>query len=266
MKPVWSGELAAKRPTPRVLGYHELTSEMASDVYALTRGQFLAHVRAARLAGLENALPVEFTFDDAHVSQVEIAAPALQSVALRGVFFVPAAWIGMRTNAATALQLRALLTAGHEIGSHGDTHCLLTSCSDSELQRELERSRDALQQMLGAPVCKISVPGGRVDARVLRAARRAGYEDLYTSEPQPANCTWAEQDRWTPRVIGRLVVRRGMTPELVAAYVAGEPDTIANLRAEFMVKGALKRLVGDSLYQYAWRHLFRSPEGLEAHS
>lgn len=263
MKPVLMNDPQQGTP-PRALGYHEFTASASSDVYALDRAAFLAQVHAAEAAGFENALPVEITFDDGHISQVEIAAPALQEVNLHGLFFVPAAWVGTRASTATAAQLRALIAAGHEIGSHGDTHRLLTACNVQELQRELERSRDALEQMLGVEVRKISAPGGRVDGRVLRAARHAGYETFYTSEPQPANCTWAEQASDTPNVIGRLVVRRGMTPGLIAAYVAGAPDTIANLRAEYVMKDALKRLVGDAFYQLAWRRLFRAPENVQA--
>ena len=69
-------------------------------------------------------------------------------------------------------QLDELAAAGWEVGSHTCSHPRLTELGDEQLDRELSASKQAL-----GPDCRsIAYPYGDVDARVIAAARRAGYE------------------------------------------------------------------------------------------
>ena len=71
-------------------------------------------------------------------------------------------------------ELAALRDAGWEIGSHTVTHPHLTRLPDDALARELAGSRAATAEALGA--CDtLAYPYGDVDARVVQAARAAGY-------------------------------------------------------------------------------------------
>jgi peptidoglycan/xylan/chitin deacetylase (PgdA/CDA1 family) len=72
-------------------------------------------------------------------------------------------------------QLRELVAAGWEIGSHSRTHPDLTNISDSALRDELEGSRDDCEAELGIGCSSIAYPYGSVDHRVVEAARQAGY-------------------------------------------------------------------------------------------
>ena len=71
-------------------------------------------------------------------------------------------------------QLEDLAHRGWEIGSHTSTHPYLTRCDDAALARELEDSRTAIAQRLGA-CATLAYPYGDVDGRVMAAARGAGY-------------------------------------------------------------------------------------------
>lgn len=75
-------------------------------------------------------------------------------------------------------QLREMSGGGMEIGSHGMHHLMLAKLPQRVLEAELYGSRRALQRELGVPAQVLSYPVGGVDsydARVLAAARRAGY-------------------------------------------------------------------------------------------
>jgi len=98
----------------------------------------------------------------------------------------------------TAEQLRALAASGHEIGSHTMTHPLLPQCEDAALADELERSRAVLAALTGRPVPGICYPNGDSDARVRKAAERAGY----------AYATSVRQGTNDPEALDRLGLKR----------------------------------------------------------
>jgi peptidoglycan/xylan/chitin deacetylase (PgdA/CDA1 family) len=78
-------------------------------------------------------------------------------------------------------QVRELHRAGHEIGSRSLTHARLTELPDERLRDEVEGSRRALSEVLGAPVASFCYPSGSYDARVLGAVRGACYECAVTT-------------------------------------------------------------------------------------
>ncbi len=249
-----------RRPLDRrVLGYHEFSQSDSRDVYQLAPERFAEQLAAVRTAAMQANHELEITFDDAHRSQVELAAPLLEQAGMTGIFFVPAGWVGVRPQTASWSDLHALVRSGHSIGSHGQTHSLLTHCPPAALEAELVRSRKTLEDQLGCVVQSISVPGGRWNAAVASACLAAGYSQLYTSQPGPAPAQDLAEPQGLLTIVGRLIVRRRMALNTLASYAAGNWLATAHLRTEYQAKQALKRLVGDVGYQALWRRLLRSP-------
>ena len=81
--------------------------------------------------------------------------------------------------------LRRLVAAGIEIGSHGRHHRDLTAISDEELRAEIQGSRSDLEALLDTPVRTFCHPYGHVDDRVRDAARAAGYLAAVSIHAQP---------------------------------------------------------------------------------
>jgi peptidoglycan/xylan/chitin deacetylase (PgdA/CDA1 family) len=75
----------------------------------------------------------------------------------------------------TQEQLRALVEAGHEIGSHSMTHPLLPQCDEQALQAEIGVSRHRLEAAIGREVPGLCYPNGDSDSRVETTAAQAGY-------------------------------------------------------------------------------------------
>ena len=125
------------------------------------------------------------TFDDANASDFDIALPALQKRGLRGTFFL----VSSRLGGEGFLQPRdvvALRDAGMKIGSHGVSHRKWGKLPVPELDRELKESREALEDLLGEPIAEAACPFGSYNRRVVRGARVAGYERIFTSDNGPA--------------------------------------------------------------------------------
>lgn len=77
-------------------------------------------------------------------------------------------------------QLAGLAAAGHEIGSHTQTHEILPLLDDEMLDAELIESRRILEDGLGRPVHAFCYPNGDHDDRTVRAVERAGYTSAVT--------------------------------------------------------------------------------------
>jgi len=133
------------------------------------------------------------TFDDGTEDLYRHRA-ILQERQVPAVVFVPAGLLGRRnrwewplpTRRARHLdagQLRELVAAGWEVGLHGATHRDLTRLGEDELRRELADARSELSARLRCPVDLVSYPFGRVDARVVAAARDAGFSHGFVVAP-----------------------------------------------------------------------------------
>lgn len=128
--------------------------------------------------------PLVITFDDGYRSVRDVAWPLVRRYGFGATTFLVAGEIGgtNRWDSGELLQpllgaddVAALAAEGMRFGSHGWSHRRLRSVSDPELAAELNDSRAALAEILGAPVRCISYPYSSSDARVLSAARAAGY-------------------------------------------------------------------------------------------
>jgi peptidoglycan/xylan/chitin deacetylase (PgdA/CDA1 family) len=138
---------------------------------------------------------VAVTFDDGFSSVARLAKPVLDELGLPGTLFAVTdfardggrlVWDGIDHWVGTPdedelegmrwPELAALADAGWEIGSHTCSHPRLTRLDDAALEREMVASRTACEEALGRPCRSIAYPYGDMDARVVAAARAAGYE------------------------------------------------------------------------------------------
>ena len=224
--------------------YHELSSEPRDYTYVTETSRFAEHLYL--FARLQDApLQPRLTFDDGHISAYTHALPMLAEHNLTARFFITAGWTGTRADYLGWSELRALHQAGHSIGAHGWSHKLLTHCDDAELQRELYDSRRLLEDKLGAPILTMSFPGGRFNARVLQACEKAGYTQMFTSEPQIAP---SESDR----MIGRLNLHGDTAAAWLTELFRLESPVLAGLQRKARLKAFAKKLLGDKLYASLW--------------
>ena len=93
-------------------------------------------------------------------------------------------------------ELKELLARGHAVQAHGWSHKMLTQCSPAELYDELRRSKETLEDVLGASVDTMSLPHGRWNRQVLAACSQAGYKKVYTSDPSVSPQPTEELSWW----------------------------------------------------------------------
>jgi len=107
-------------------------------------------------------------------------------------------------------ELRAMRDSGLcRFGSHAHHHEILTLLDDAALADGLAASRGFLERTLELPVEDVAYPNGDVDARVVAAARAAGYRRGYTvreAVSRPGN---------DPLLLPRVLVGGYDTPSLL---------------------------------------------------
>jgi peptidoglycan/xylan/chitin deacetylase (PgdA/CDA1 family) len=233
--------------TGMVLAYHEVMPD-SNYAYCVTCDHFAEHVNLlgslAQQAG--PAVHARITFDDGEQSQSRNVLPLLSRHGISATYFVNPGLVGTEPKFLTWTELEELQGAGHSIQSHGWSHKFLTSCSDAELAQELARSREALENKLGAAVEEISVPGGRWDARVIAACAPAGYKRVYVSDP------WIGTEMCGVKVIGRFMVRRTTTLEELKKMVQRNGRALRALKMRSQLKRSVVSIVGDGLYHKLW--------------
>jgi peptidoglycan/xylan/chitin deacetylase (PgdA/CDA1 family) len=142
------------------------------EVEPLLQGQQPAQQRAAVL-----------TFDDGYKNFYEFAYPALRQYGFSATVFVVTGQVGglsqWDAGSETPLmgwaELRELAAHGIEIGSHTVSHARLTRLPLALATRELEISRQALEQNLGAPTSTLAYPFGDWNEGVEELTRHTGY-------------------------------------------------------------------------------------------
>ena len=173
------------------------------DVPRATFAQQLDAIRELGLVGtsLEALLAapparaVAITFDDAERSNSTEAVPELLARGMRGTFFVVTSWVG-RAGTCSWSDLREMHDAGMSIQSHTRTHPFLSTLPDAEAREECRRSREELEQHLGAGVTTLSLPNGDAPASWrAEAFGSLGYQRVATSA-------------WGPNLARPAVVRR----------------------------------------------------------
>lgn len=166
------------------------------------------------VTGRSRGRRVAVTFDDAYLSVLTRARPLLDELGWPGTVFAPtdfpgrkeamrwpgiSEWIGTPHEPELIPlswdELRLLRDAGWEVGAHSRRHPHLTALPDAELAEELVEAKRACERELGR-CTSIAYPYGDVDARVIAAAREAGYE---TGAGLPAGRHVRSQLAW-PRV------------------------------------------------------------------
>lgn len=125
----------------------------------------------AAIQGAQPTPKVSFTFDDGYKSVWQHAAPVLGKYGFTGTSYVTTGFVGQE-NHMTWNQIKRLQNErGWDIGSHTVTHPLLTQVSASQLNQELNKSKNMLTSR-GINVRSFATPYGDYNNQVLAAAAK----------------------------------------------------------------------------------------------
>jgi len=166
--------------------------------------------QAAGLVGL--------TFDDGYTDFLEHAVPVLHSHDMTATVFVVAGRLGGRSDwdepsyqLMDPDQIRAVVAAGFEVGSHTVDHVKLAGVSGSTLESEVTEARRIIEELIMQPVMSFAYPYGSFDGAAAEAVRAAGYRQA---------CVTRDYSVWDRYTLPRFFV--------------GQQDTSARLLAKLV--------------------------------
>ena len=160
---------------------------------------------------------VVLTFDDGYSSSMQ-AADRLNEHGFRATFFVTRDRCLNEPGFIRQPQIRELRCRGFSLGTHGTTHRKLTRISERECRDELAESRAWLQDVVGEPVHFTAVPGGFINAVVMRLAAEQKYSMIATCRERMNSLPPPLQ---TLQAINRVNVRRHFSPAVFRSIVEG---------------------------------------------
>ena len=182
------------------------------------------------------------TFDDGAASDYTIAFPILRELGLRATFFVVPTLVGT-TGYVTWDQLREMVAAGMEVGSHSLTHPFVNTLDASGIRREFGESKAVIEQRLGCAVRSASLPRGWEPPGMRPILASLGYRAFCTSR-----VAW-----WypggDPLAVPRIAVRRGMLIEEFASIVNADRRALWRMQAIEAAKNAAKACLGVGGWQ-----------------
>ncbi len=190
-------QLSSEHSFPNILVFHKATPQFSygSTNYSprrLCRLLSVLQERGYRFESLENTLAgtdpfsTAITFDDGYQHLASILPTLMDKFHLQPVVFVPTRYIGQPNNwdysslfrtefHLNVGSIRDLARQGVEFGSHGHSHINLCRCDATARRSEFQRSKEILQDLLGAEIRYISYPFGRYNQEVMRDAQEIGY-------------------------------------------------------------------------------------------
>jgi len=134
------------------------------------------------------------TFDDGYEGVYTHAFPILESFGFNAAVFVITGFVGKENSWDMNLggkkfrhldwnQIRELSERGFSIGSHTVNHFDLTKLNSSQVEYELKKSKQDLQDQLGREVVHLSYPFGRFNQLVQKEALGQGYHYGFSIYP-----------------------------------------------------------------------------------
>jgi peptidoglycan/xylan/chitin deacetylase (PgdA/CDA1 family) len=191
---------------------------------------------------------IAITFDDGCETDLIAAAPILRQNGFNATFYVTAGFIG-RSGYLSPAQLRELHLLNFEIGCHSMTHAYLDDLEPADLQREIADAGKKIGDIIGQRVEHFSCPGGRYSTAAIEVAKQSGYRSLATSRVE------ANSPATDPFLLGRVAIMCGANNSIFERICTGE--ALAQMRWKESVRGAARKLLGNTLYDQVRTRLLR---------
>ena len=192
-----------------ILGYHGVAEVSArQDMFRLLVSpvQFATHIELVRAAGFRFTTVADLadrlgpdgpppglaavSFDDGLRDNYTTALPLLRAYGIPATVYVSVGFIGGQNpwvgpglpgEMLSEEEIRALVSEGWEIGAHTMTHADLSALDYARCKSEIERSRDALEDITGQSIRTFAYPFGRYGPAAIAAARDAGFRAAVTT-------------------------------------------------------------------------------------
>ncbi len=185
-----------------ILTYHQIRTPQKGDDLIFTdlscpENLFLAHLAYLQKAGYHTITfrdlsayfttgkalptrPIILTFDDGALNTMT-AFDALRNRNMKGVFFVTN-YLGDSYHLSEA-NLKKIVAADMEIGSHTKSHFGLTKVSSRIAEMEIRENKERIETITGIPVISFCYPSGDFNSRIIELLQAYQFQFARTTIP-----------------------------------------------------------------------------------
>jgi peptidoglycan/xylan/chitin deacetylase (PgdA/CDA1 family) len=243
-----------------ILGYHGVAKVAArEDMFRLlvAPAQFATHIELVRAAGFRFTTVADLadqlgqsgpppglaavSFDDGLRDNYTTALPILRAYGIPATVYVSVGFIGGQNpwigpgspgQMLSEDEIRALVAEGCEIGAHTMTHADLSALDYARCKSEIDRSRDALEEITGQPIRTFAYPFGRYGPAAIAAARDAGFRAAVTTG----------SGSWSPFELTRAMMSAGDPLVVTLLKMADRYEPLFGTPAMRVVRQASKQI------------------------
>ena len=187
------------------------------------------------------ALGINCAWDDSGIDEI---LALLEERGIKATFFLVGEWCEAYPQAA-----QKLAQAGHELGSHSQTHRDMTQLGREQIIQELEDSAKSIRAATGQVPNLFRPPSGAYNDLVVSTARELGWEVIQWD---------VDSLDWTEPPIEEMVKRvcEKCRPGSILLWHAGKPDTplaLAQSLDRLMGEGYTFCTVGELIHPQPYR-------------
>jgi len=128
--------------------------------------------------------PIIITFDDGYADAYDNAYPILKKYNIRGIFYIISDRVGDNEYLSWQ-QIREMAAGGMIFGSHTKSHPDLPQASSTIVKKELEESKQDIENHINESINDFSYPAGKYNKQVISAVYGAGYKSAVTTHFGP---------------------------------------------------------------------------------
>lgn len=234
-----------------ILTYHDVVAsspETSNRHYAVTLDLLRDHIRVLQEHGflavdpdrLQNPSRIGsasffLTFDDGQANHANLTAPLLESLGIRGIFFVPTRRID-RDSYLKSEDIRRMVGAGHIVGLHGHEHRRLDLLPLEIMRQDFARSLEILAGLTGEPPWIFAPVGGYGSTQVTDTARTMGVRTIRTMR-------WGLNRQPDPLALETIPVSRDFEPSQLLNILRS-----GHFGRGYRSKELIKRVLPETLY------------------
>jgi len=229
-----AGSILARKQVP-ILCYHQIRDFRGSDSkrardYIVPPASFRDQMKMLADSGYTAVMPdqlihylvsgkgmpqkpVMLSFDDADLSQFELARPVLDQYGFKATFFIMTVVLN-KPGYMKREHVRQLSDEGHVIGSHTWDHMNVKKLTEHDWEIQIDKPSRQLKEITGKPVEYFAYPFGLWDERAAEGIRARGFKAAFQLS--------AKRDTTLPLyTIRRIIVPGEWSTARVFAFMKG---------------------------------------------
>ena len=179
-----------KNNNNKILLYHHVNNKFKKDIFSVDKDNFETQISYISKSNM-NIKPlclnhigsnnISISFDDGYLNNYEFALPILKKYNIPATFFITSSEIDKNNNFLKSSMISEMDKNIFDFGIHGHDHLSLDSLKDQEIEYQIMKCKNFLEDLLNKNIFLLSYPNGSVSERVKSILKKCLITQAYDS-------------------------------------------------------------------------------------